>query len=249
MDLREASGSVTRRHPWESSRAWFFSDIVRELFWSQRPVQVLDVGAGDGYVAEQLVPLLAPESQIVCWDIGYASEAIEAHPSGRIRCVRTPPSERFDLLMLLDVLEHIEDDIGFLHSVVEERLAPGGWVLMSMPAWPALFGRHDVQLGHFRRYTRASCRALCKGAGLEVERSGGAFLALVLPRLALNLFEPRGSGAAVPGAHVASWSFGPRVTWLLETALRAELSLARRIGELGLDVPGLSYWALCRRPP
>lgn len=66
---------------------------------------------------------------------------------------------RGDFVVIHDVLEHIADDAGaadVLHAVVN----PGGHAIVSVPAMPSLFGRHDEQLGHFRRYTAKSLMRL-----------------------------------------------------------------------------------------
>jgi hypothetical protein len=58
-----------------------------------------------------------------------------------------------------DVLEHIEDDAAAV-AKVRSLLSPGGTAIVSVPAYQWLFGRHDVELGHYRRYTRGNLRAL-----------------------------------------------------------------------------------------
>jgi 2-polyprenyl-3-methyl-5-hydroxy-6-metoxy-1,4-benzoquinol methylase len=62
-----------------------------------------------------------------------------------------------DVVVMHDVLEHIEDD-GAAVEQLRALLAPGGTLILSVPALPALFGYHDEQLGHHRRYTRTSLR-------------------------------------------------------------------------------------------
>jgi len=74
-----------------------------------------------------------------------------------------------DALVMHDVLEHIEDDVAAV-DVVHSLLAPKGVAVISVPAYQWLFGHHDVQLGHYRRYTRGGLRKLFKGA-FEIERS------------------------------------------------------------------------------
>lgn len=60
---------------------------------------------------------------------------------------------RFDVIVMHDVLEHIEDDEAAAREL-SRLLKPGGLLLLSVPAMQALFGRHDEQLGHFRRYSK-----------------------------------------------------------------------------------------------
>jgi hypothetical protein len=89
----------------------------------------------------------------------------------------------FDLMLFLDVLEHVADDHAFLKEMVGEALAPGGTIVVSVPAWQGLFGKHDEALKHYRRYSPRTLRAMLSNAGLEVTNSGGIFhTLLVVPR-------------------------------------------------------------------
>ena len=77
---------------------------------------------------------------------------------------------RADSCVCLNVLEHIQDDRGALLRMADV-LAPGGVVILIIPAFPALFGTIDDLLGHYRRYTRASISKLAQAAGLKVEKA------------------------------------------------------------------------------
>lgn len=74
-------------------------------------------------------------------------------------------AERFDTVICLNVLEHIEDDVASL-AVMRGLLAPGGRVVLLVPALPALYGTLDRALGHFRRYTRPELTAKLRETGL-----------------------------------------------------------------------------------
>lgn len=78
-------------------------------------------------------------------------------------------AKRFDTVVCLDVLEHIQDDatlLGRLAQIVE----PGGHVLIKVPACPWLYGSVDVASDHYRRYNRPMLRAIAGEAGLEITR-------------------------------------------------------------------------------
>jgi 2-polyprenyl-3-methyl-5-hydroxy-6-metoxy-1,4-benzoquinol methylase len=79
-------------------------------------------------------------------------------------------SFRADSCVCLNVLEHIEDDREALRRMAAV-LVPGGVVLLIVPAFPSLYGPIDRQLGHHRRYTRASIRTLAEAAGLTVKKA------------------------------------------------------------------------------
>ena len=74
---------------------------------------------------------------------------------------------RFDAIVAVNVIEHLRDD-GALTRALAELLRPGGHLLVYVPACPWAFGSLDVALGHHRRYTRHTLRALLQGAGLAV---------------------------------------------------------------------------------
>ncbi len=77
--------------------------------------------------------------------------------------------ERFDSIVLSNVLEHIPDDGGAVRRFAQ-ILGPGGKVLILVPALPAIFGALDEAVGHYRRYTPDSLRAVLDSNGFDVER-------------------------------------------------------------------------------
>jgi SAM-dependent methyltransferase len=74
---------------------------------------------------------------------------------------------RFDLIVMTDVLEHLDDEAGALRAL-RARLRFGGWLLMTVPAIPWLWSDHDVTHHHRRRYGANELRTLVRGAGLDV---------------------------------------------------------------------------------
>ena len=75
--------------------------------------------------------------------------------------------ERFDTVICLNVLEHVEDDAGSL-AAIRALLAPKGRLVLLVPALPALYGTMDRALGHYRRYKRQSLAALLRSVGFRV---------------------------------------------------------------------------------
>jgi len=74
---------------------------------------------------------------------------------------------RFDLILMTDVLEHLDDEAGALRAL-RARLRPGGWLLMTVPAMNWLWSDHDVTHHHRRRYGANELGTLVRGAGLDV---------------------------------------------------------------------------------
>jgi SAM-dependent methyltransferase len=253
MDLSEVPGAPFRRHPWEVARARFFGRVLRDAELLDAPRAVLDVGAGDGYLADRLLADLPGGSTLVCFDARYTRVDLTKYTAAArpgLSFVDRQPAARFDLLLALDVIEHVEDDRAFLDDLLRSNLAPGGAVLVSVPAWPALFSRHDEALQHHRRYSPAACRALLAACGLIVRRSGGLFHSLLLPRL-VAVAEERisrrfGRERSTP-PDLGAWRGGPVLSSMVARALAADNGLTRALARRGWALPGLSFWALCER--
>lgn len=244
-----ASTASTLRHPWETARATFLLDLLQQGGHlhppAARALRVLDVGSGDAYVARSL--LSRAVADVHCWDLHFTDDDLAA--LGRIHGItptREAPTGSFDIALLLDVIEHVEDDVGLVRDVAA-RVRPGGHVLVSVPAWPALFSAHDEALRHHRRYTPAACRAVLARAGLVILQAGGFFHGLIAPRAVAVVVEKLlGRRPTRPG--VGSWSGGTFLTGAVVAALRAEQHASLALARRGIDVPGLSFFALCRVP-
>jgi len=248
MDLRETPSSHFSRHPWETARYRFFRGVLEQGAIPCGPLQVLDVGAGDAWFSSELIRSLPSGSRCACWDIGYASPmALAAFDDDRLLPVVSQPRERFDLVLLLDVAEHVEDDAGFVREIVDRNVEAGAWVLFSVPAWDALSSSHDVALGHFRRYQPQQARELLQKSGLEIVRSGGLFHSLLIPR-ALEVLRERVAGRSETLEQPELvWRHGALLERIVGLALSGDGLLSRWTSMAGLQLPGLSWWALCRK--
>jgi len=249
MDLSEIPSHPFRRHPWEEARFGFVYRALRAAGLDAAPARILDAGAGDGWFAAQLVRRMAPGTEIVCWDPGYTTRACP--PGGGetagVRFVAARPDGQFDILLLLDVLEHVEDDRSFVRSLVAESLRPGATLLITVPAWPWLFSPHDAGLKHFRRYRPGDCARMLEAAGLEIVESGGLFHAGLPVRAAATLFG-RVRRAEATGPEPFRWRHGALAGRLVSDALTVDNRMSAWFSRLGLEVPGLSWWARCRKP-
>ena len=123
---------------------------------------VLEVGAGIGANTLTLSSLTYERWTCLEPDAVLAAR-IELPPGGRHETavgtiVDLAPAAKFDAILYIDVLEHIEDDRREMARAAD-RLKPGGALIVLAPAHPFLFTPFDRAIGHFRRYTRASLRA------------------------------------------------------------------------------------------
>src|SRR5262245_41140929 len=121
MDLHEVSGANHPRHPWEVARAAFFRRVLAEGGALDAPRAVLGLGAGAGSLARELLAPLPPGSEVVCLDPNYTDEDLARFttpPVPGLSFVRQVPARRFDLVLMLDVIEHVPDDRAFLGGFV-----------------------------------------------------------------------------------------------------------------------------------
>ena len=128
---------------------------------------VLEVGCGQGAVGARLAQryrYLGVEPDRQSW--GVARRRIGAVGRGEVRNVTVDAlgDERFDLVCAFEVLEHIEDDAAALKEWAT-RLRPGGWLLLSVPAYQRRYGPADELVGHFRRYDPDALVALLASCG------------------------------------------------------------------------------------
>lgn len=243
MDLRELPRKSFRRHPWETVRAKFFKKILESCDHSQVST-VLDVGAGDGWLTEQLLDEL-PGASAVCWDKNYRMEDLVSTPE-RLDLTATRPDKKFDAIFLLDILEHIEDDHSFLKELIESQANPEALVLVSVPAWERLYCSHDTVFTHHRRYNPDTLRNLLHSSGLTILREGGLFHGLIFPRI-LNVAKEKMFGPTTETPKPLHWRHGEVSAQLLEGILTIETHLSHLASKIDLPVPGLSQWALCRK--
>ncbi|MEO5766966.1 MAG: methyltransferase domain-containing protein [Polyangia bacterium] len=254
MDLLEVPKTSFRRHPWEVARARFFRTTLQRAGALDSIASVLDVGAGDGYLSSALLESMPVGSRVTCLDPHYTADDVRRFAASAAEAAVTfctvRPKQRFDIILLLDVVEHVENDQQFVNDYVSQNLAPDGVLLVSVPALQLLFTQHDVGLKHFRRYSPRGLRTLLEDSDLTITKSGGLFHSPLFPRAVTALRESlaRRMGRPVaPSPHVGQWRGGPVMSNVVERCLMADNFLSAKASDLGWSLPGLSCWALCRR--
>lgn len=238
MDLKESQilGEQVNNH-------WYYRSKLAAIRAYTKGVSkrsLLDVGAGSGFFSRAL---LADKDTVraVCIDPSYPEEADDISHGKPILFRRSALDPNADLVLLIDVLEHVESDVELLRHYANPAL-DGTHFLLSVPAFSLLWSDHDRFLGHYRRYT---CRELCavaRAANLSVIRHSyyfGFVLPLaVMTRLTEKLIRLR--QPTVPASQLRAHH--PIINYALYNICRAELPILpfNRIA-------GLSAFCLARK--
>jgi SAM-dependent methyltransferase len=190
-----------------ASRDHAINELKRAL--GTRRVSIMEVGCSAGHLLADMRRNL-PNATLTGGDYTLGTllklgEKMPGIPLVRFNLAASPlPSNSYDAMVLLNVLEHIEDDAAATRHIAR-MLKPGGVAVIEVPAGPELFDDYDRQLQHFRRYTLPGICSVVEQAGLVVERRN--YLgALIYPAfyLAKKWSQIRPKSAAKREAHVAN---------------------------------------------
>ena len=164
---------------------WYYVSKGRALLQflaGERRAEVLDVGAGSGYFSKLLLRAGIAE-RALCVDPAYAAHRTELSGGKQIRFVREAGTVNSDLVLMMDVIEHVDDDVGLVRQY-SDLMPQHGTMLITVPAFQFLWSRHDVFLEHKRRYTHASLHRTIEAAGLTVVRTR-YFFSLLFPLICM----------------------------------------------------------------
>ena len=192
-------------HWWYVARRRILHDLIARAVPLPPVAHILEIGCGTGHNFAMLR------------DFGRL-DAIEVDPQARALASRrlgqevgnAPlpglegiPDGAYHLIALLDVLEHVDEDRASLESIAR-KLAPGGRILITVPAYQWMWSAHDAAHHHKRRYSKRTLEGVVRAAGLEPERIG-YFNSLLFPvaaatRLAGRLLGKQSSDDTLPPA-------------------------------------------------
>jgi len=155
-----------------------------------------------------------------------------------------------DCIVMMDVLEHIEDERRFLHTVLG-KLKPNGTVIITVPAMQFLFSSHDVFLKHFRRYSRARLHAVLSESGITVDRCHYFYSSLFLLRCVSVALEKLFPVADRENEGIGRWTSPEAgiVTRSLCAILDSDFFVNSVLNRLSVRIPGLSLLAVGRKSP
>ncbi|MGH6735329.1 MAG: class I SAM-dependent methyltransferase [Methyloceanibacter sp.] len=156
------------RHWWFVGRRAIIDALLSRLPLSKN-AEILEIGCGSG----GNFAMLARYGRLSAGEYNDEARRLAAGRgvAGRVVPCALPDrfpfdDEVFDLIVLLDVIEHIEDDRASL-AAIRAHLAEAGWLVMTVPAFPFLWSAHDVHSHHCRRYTRRALNERLRETGFR----------------------------------------------------------------------------------
>jgi ubiquinone/menaquinone biosynthesis C-methylase UbiE len=206
--------------------------------------QVLDAGCGTGRTMDELLGY----GEVHGFDLNpLGAEHAEGRGHSDVRVARVEeipyPDDSFDLVTCLDVIEHTPDDGASLREL-RRVTRPGGWLVVTVPAYQLLWSSHDVANQHYRRYRRSQLRGAGEAAGWEPGAWTYFNTFLFLPGAAVRVLERlrrphkrRGR----PNVQLTPRSWDGALVW----PMRIEAGLIRRGARLPV---GMSLMMVFRRP-
>ena len=236
----EQMAKLDGSHWWFTARRRILDGLIERIVKPPKDARILELGAGTGH---NLV-MLSRFGEVEASELDPIARELASERLGRpVKEAALPdlsmfPADSYDLIALLDVLEHVPDDKGSL-AAIKTRLKPGGALLLTVPANPWMWSAHDAAHHHHRRYRKGQIETLARNAGYEIELLS-PFNSLLFPpiaavRLVGKMTGKDDSDDAMPGD-------------LINKTLDAIFGLERSlIGRVPMPF-GVSLVAVLRRP-
>ena len=251
MDIIEFQNNTNEnRHPWELARLEVVYSFIKKHFASNQSANILDVGCGDTFIVSELLKKM-PNAKFHAVDIEFTAEMIEQFQEEGIELYQHIDElenkiEKANLVLLMDVIEHIEDEKSFLKDLTQKKyIADDTLFLITVPAYQSLFSEHDVFLKHYRRYSRKQLNTVLNESGFEIIESGNFFSSLLAPRLLSLAKERLFSSKEAKG--LTAWQGSKKQSNILKEVLYLDFKTTNFIKQLGVKLPGLSTYSICRK--
>jgi SAM-dependent methyltransferase len=209
---------IDQDHWWFVARRKIITALIERHRPKAGPLKILEVGCGTGSniaMLQQFGSVDAVEPDDGARALAEARSGLTIKGGYLPDGVRLPDGH-YDLIVLLDVLEHIPEDEPAL-AALRSKLAPGGRIIVTVPAMPWLWSAHDAAHHHQRRYTAQTLTAVFNHAGLKLRHrtyfNTVLFPLIVAARAVGKLTGREGGDDAMPP---------PALNRLLETLFGAE---------------------------
>lgn len=191
----ERMAELDQDHWWFLARRRILAAVIRRVVRPPAGAQLLEIGCGTGHN----LAMLGGFGKLDACELDRSARVLASKRFGRgVRNARLPDlsmfnRDSFDLVALLDVLEHVPDDVESLRAI-HRRLKPGGALVLTVPANRWMWSAHDVAHHHFRRYSKRDLKRVLAAAGLEIQLLS-YFNSLLFPLIAAARIAAKALGS------------------------------------------------------
>jgi 2-polyprenyl-3-methyl-5-hydroxy-6-metoxy-1,4-benzoquinol methylase len=233
FDLTDKSGESSF---WVRSRHRLLKRIVYDQLAQAGKIKLLEIGCGTGRFIREIVDnknLEITGSEIYLKGILYAKKNIPNVDFIQFDVTQGLIGEEFDLIIALDVVEHIENDVAALSNIYK-MLRKGGGLIITVPQHMFLWSRLDEILKHKRRYSRRELVAKLQENGFDI-RYLTSFLFVLFPLMVIARMFDRGRHQTQPdeAALEKKVTFPNALNWIFDHLMRIDEELIR----LGFSLP------------
>lgn len=240
-DVYRRLSEIEDTHWWFAARRSILGALLQRLAGSRRDLRILEAGCGTG----GNLRMLERYGRVSAFEPDDEARLVAQGKSGLPISAGTLPDgipfarDSFDIVVALDVMEHVEKDrAGF--AALGEELAPGGKLIITVPAHGWMWSRHDEVHHHFRRYSHDELKAKLEAAGLKPVTLT-YFNSLLFPLIAAVRIAGKFMGRQGGGDDRLP---PPFVNRILKALFSAEAGM---IGRVRLPI-GVSLLAVAERP-
>lgn len=262
MDIKELNVTTShqkKHHPWEEARLKVINSLTSSFFHDTTKKNVLDIGCGDVFFINEFCKKHKNLTPYVV-DIAFTDEIIEnlkkEYQNDKISYYKDVKDVNLvegkaNVIFLLDVIEHIENDIDFLNSLTKLSYVDDNTLfIITVPSFNSLYCNRDKWLGHYRRYSRKMLIERAQQSGLYIannnsNNSGYFFFLPLFLRLIQKLMDSKSSKQDEKG--IGNWNGGKLVTSIYKNLLLCDFYVSRFLFNIGIKLPGLSTYLICRK--
>jgi hypothetical protein len=257
MDIKEFQSNQVeqsvKNHPWEMARFNIIKVLISKYLKINQCVG-LDVGCGDLFFLNRFSKHYKGRYYAV--DLAFNEEIMEKliqkFKNDSITLTdsleKINPEKKVNFVFLLDVIEHVEKTVDFLKTIKNQRYIDSNTLFfVTVPAYQSLYSNHDLWLGHIKRYNFKTLYNELNEAGLQIINSGSFFSSLLTLRFIEKIFEKKRNKNVGEMKGISGWNKGNIITQLYRYILIFDYYIfGHFFKKLGLKIPGLSMYAICK---
>ena len=264
MDLKEYHLSKTNNadiHPCELARLEVIRSLMKKFIKNpfDGELTIMDVGCGDLLVVKNLQKYF-DSKKVLAIDSALSDDEVVSlnnqFPDNKITVFNSLEKCRNEVLkvsvvLLLDVIEHVGDDRGLLNEIINmPSIDEDTLFFITAPSYNYLYCSHDKFLEHYRRYSNYELKELAESTGFKIYNRGYFFSSLLIPRyyqvIKEKLTKKQNANGQL-GTDLTNWKSNNFSSWILKLILTSDYHFSSFINRLGIRLPGLSNYIICRK--